>query len=169
MKKTKNNLLCAAAGLAFLVSGCGKPPAPAAGPQLSVDNVIGWKVPYGRYLGKNISEVTRALGKPDTYKTVKKYSYLEYKNRETSRIVGFSYLTARPLVKNIYISSTGNEGLDVNKVLVKAGMFKFYSGKYVDSTEQYFSAEDGDGNSLQFTIEQSSLTFRRLIVGKENF
>ena len=48
-------------------------------------------------------------------------------------------------------------------------MFSFYSGKYADSTEKYFNAQDTDGNVLQFTINQSSLTFRRLIVGKEDF
>ena len=137
--------------------------------ELSVDEAIGWKKPYAIYLGQNVSEVLKSFGIPDAERTARNYSYLEFKIKETGSTVGFSFLKDKPVVRNIYISSDKNEPLDINQVLVKAEMFSFYSGKYADSTEKYFNAQDTDGNVLQFTINQSSLTFRRLIVGKEDF
>jgi hypothetical protein len=136
---------------------------------LSVDEVIGWKQSYAGYLGKSVAEVLKSFGIPVSEKVVRDYSYLEFKVKDGSKTVGFSYLTAIPVIKNIYISSDKSETLDINKVLVKAEMFSLYSGRYVDSTEKYLNAQDRDGNALQFTINQSSLTFRRLIVGKEDF
>jgi len=159
-------LLCGS----LFAAGCGKneTAAPArTRQQLSVNAVIGWKEPYSHFLGRNISEVIGALGIPKTEKTAKEYSYLEFEDKTTSRIAGFSYLTARPVVKSIYLYPVGHETLDVNLVLAEGRMFRYDSGKYLDSTDEYFSAKDSDGNTLQFTINQSSVTFRRLIVGKE--
>ena len=155
--------------LAVLLVGCGGVKEAGAPQQLSVDDVLCWKKPYAEYLGKNVYIVLNSFGKPDAERTVKTYSYLEYRVKDTSKVVGFSYLTARPVVRNIYISSEKNETLDINKVLVQTEMFSLYSGKYIDSIEKYFNAQDQDGNVLQFTVNQSSLTFHRLIIGKENF
>ena len=153
------------AAILVCLAGCGA----VKERELSVDEVISWKRPYVEYLGRGVPEVLKNFGIPDTEKALKGYSYLEFKIKETSTTVGFAYLTNKPIIKNIYISSDKNEPLDINKVLVKAEMFSFYSGKYADSTAKYFNAQDIDGNVLQFTINESSLTFRRLIAGKEDF
>lgn len=137
--------------------------------ELTVDEAIGWKRPYSGYLGQNVSEVLKSFGIPAVERTARNYSYLEFKNKEDGHTVGISFLKDKPVVRNIYISSDKKEPLDINRVLVKAEMFSFYSGRYADSTEKYFNAQDLDGNVLQFTINESSLTFKRLIIGKEDF
>lgn len=137
--------------------------------ELTVDEAIAWKKPYAEYLGRNVSDVLKTFGIPAAERSARNYSYIEYKIKEEDRTVGFSFLKDKPVVKNIYISSDKNEPLNINRVLVKAEMFSFYTGRYADSTGKYFNAQDTDGNILQYTINESSLTFRRLIIGKEDF
>lgn len=145
-----------------IFSACKKTDSIPVVDHLAVNTVLSWKEPASKYLGKDVATLLKGLGKPsDEEDLFDGGAYFEYKIGVSSRTYHYLYFKETKKVGAVFVYPNSNERLDVEKVLLEAPLFQFKSGKYTDSTTKYFTAEDKDGNSFQFTIDNSSLTFHR--------
>lgn len=149
------------------VAACKKHEVMLETKEITVDEVFSWKTDYLKYLNKNVSVLLKDLGKPIKEDLAESYSVYSYDLGVSSRTYKFGFDKNGGRIEFFAIYPNDNEVLDINKVLVEAQIFTFKSGKYSDSTHKYFVAEDVDGNNLQFTVNQSSLTFARLMFTKK--
>ena len=150
--------------LVGIFSACKKTDSIPVVDHLTVNTVLSWKEPASKYLGKDIATLLKGLGKPnDEEDVLDSTAYLEYKIGVSSRTYQYLYYKETKKIGAVFVYPNSNESLDVEKVLLEAPLFQFKSGKYTYSTMKYFSAKDKDGNSFQFTIDNSSLTFHRVM------
>jgi hypothetical protein len=131
-------------------------------PELTVDDVLGWRSNHGGdLLGKDKDAVIARYGEPDPTSTG---SRLEYTATGKALDRSTNFLIESSKVSAIKVYSKEGDSLNVEEVIKKATLFTFKTGTFADSTSSYFAATTKDDrNIIQFLISDSDVSLSAVV------
>jgi len=131
--------------------------------------VFSWKDVCLRYFDKPVLRLTEDFGGPGTIlrDSRTEANLIRYSTGIPAR--EYDFIVRWDTVVGCFIYPREEEFLDVRRLLLKAPMFTFTSGKYDDSVYNYFLAKDNSDNAFQFVIFESSVTFYRFGASRDRY
>ena len=135
---------------------------------LSFNDILAWRDTYGDLLGKPKETAIERYGPPieEEEKRALKWKASEKTNGRPILLVT-SNVGSDASILGVKVFKKDNENFDPIEIIKKANLFYFESGTYIDSTQNYFTAETKDRrNSFQFNISDNDVKFLAAIFSK---
>jgi hypothetical protein len=128
--------------------------------QLTVDDVLGWRVLFEDLLGKSKDVAIERFGPPDRETPER----LDYDGNVKTQFRSLFVLLANDKIDTIKVFAHPWEVLPIEQVIEQAKNFCFRSGTFPNSTDDFFMATTIDTrNTIQFSISPSRIGLTGLI------